>query len=93
MCCSDAVTAAAADQATTALNSAKAGIAKIAVALVAGQQAPAAARDQVQKGLDDATTALAGITSTDPKVTSAVTTAQGKVSSTVQAGQGVVSKC
>lgn len=90
---SDATSAAAADQATTALNSAKAGIAKIAVALITGQKAPAAARDQVQAGLTDAMTALTGINSTDPNVTSAVTAAQSKVSSTTQAGQDVVSKC
>jgi len=90
---SDATSAAAANQATTALNSAKAGIAQIAVALIAGQKAPAAARDQVQTGLNDAMTALTGINSTDPNVTSAVTAAQSKVSSTMQAGQDVVSKC
>lgn len=45
---SDAATTSAASQAQTALTSAKAGIAKIALAIVTGQQAPAAARDQVQ---------------------------------------------
>lgn len=60
---SDAATTSAASQAQTALTSAKAGIAKIALAIVTGQQAPAAARDQVQQGLTTAQTALAGITS------------------------------
>jgi len=60
---SDPAAVAAADQAGTALNSAKGAIAKIAVALVAGQKAPAADRDQVQKGLNDATSALSGIIS------------------------------
>lgn len=58
---SDPAAAAAARQAGTALNSAKDGIAKIAVALVVGQKAPAADRDQVQKGLNDAMTALSDI--------------------------------
>jgi len=89
----DPATAAAADTASTALNSAKGGIAKIAVSLVAGQKAPAADRDQVEKGLNDAMTALASVNSTDPNVTSAISAAQDKVSSTLEAGQRVVSSC
>jgi len=60
---SDPAAVAAAGQAGTALNSAKDAIAKIAVALVAGQKAPVADRDQVQKGLNDAMTALTDIVS------------------------------
>lgn len=45
------------------LKDAQTGIATIAKALIGGQAPPAGARDQVGKGLNDAQTALAGITS------------------------------
>lgn len=89
----DPSAAAAARQAGTALNSAKDGIAKIAVALVVGQKAPAADRDQVQKGLNDAMTALSDINTTDQTVTTAISNAQDKISSTLEAGNRVVSDC
>ncbi|KAL9716722.1 hypothetical protein Ac2012v2_001175 [Leucoagaricus gongylophorus] len=89
----DPSAATAARQAGTALNSAKDGIAKIAVALVVGQKAPAADRDQVQKGLNDAMTALSDINTTDQTVTTAISNAQDKISSTLEAGNRVVSDC
>jgi hypothetical protein len=61
---SDPTVASAVTTARTGLNSAGEGIGKIALALVSGQQAPAAARTQVGQGLVDAQTALQGIAST-----------------------------
>ncbi|KAJ3574361.1 hypothetical protein NP233_g1834 [Leucocoprinus birnbaumii] len=89
----DPAAASAATTAGTALNSAKGGIAKIAVALLAGQKAPAAARDQVEQGLNDAMSALTSVSSTDPNVTSAISGATDKISSTIQAGQQVFIMC
>jgi len=90
---SDATTADAAQTAQTGLTGAKGGIATIAKSLLTGQAAPAAARTQVLDGLNAAKTALSGITSTDPAVTSAVTAAQSKIDATLTAGGKVVDNC
>jgi len=55
---SDAATTAQLQTASQGIASAKAGVAKIAAALLTGQQAPAADRQQVQDGLTAASTAL-----------------------------------
>lgn len=60
---SDPAVTSAASTALTGLNSAKSGIETIAEALITGQTAPAAARDQVASGLESASTALGGINS------------------------------
>ncbi|GLB43718.1 hypothetical protein LshimejAT787_1402300 [Lyophyllum shimeji] len=60
---SDAASATAAQDAQTGLKSAQDGIATIAKALLTGQSAPAAARTQVEDGLNAAKTSLASITS------------------------------
>ncbi|KAF8066052.1 hypothetical protein FPV67DRAFT_1671057 [Lyophyllum atratum] len=89
----DATAGDAAAAAKTGLDSAKAGIATIATALVTGQAPPEAACTQTLDGLNAAKTALAGITSTDPAVTSAVADAAAKVDKTIAAGGKVVAKC
>lgn len=90
---SDAAAAAAAQDAQSSLKSAQDGIKTIAKALVAGQLAPAAGRDQVVNGLNAAKTSLASITSTDPNVVSAVTDAQAQIDKTLTAGASVASNC
>jgi len=89
----DASTSAAAKTALTGLTSAGSGIAKIAAAIVTLQKAPAAARDQVLKGLNDAKTAMGGINSTNKVVTSAVGAAQKLISNSITAGNSVIANC
>ncbi|KAL0958548.1 hypothetical protein HGRIS_000688 [Hohenbuehelia grisea] len=85
----DVAAAGAASTASAGIQSANAGVAKIAAAIVTGQKAPAAARDQVEKGLTDAQTALQGLDSTDPAVASSISS----VSKAISAGQDVVANC
>jgi hypothetical protein len=54
--------AAAVAAASSALNSASAGVKTIASSLLTGQAAPASARDQVGAGLKGALTALSNVT-------------------------------
>ena len=54
--------ATALDTASTALNSASAGIKTIASSIITGQAAPASAREQVGTGLNDALSALSSVT-------------------------------
>jgi len=89
----DAVTAGAAQTAQDGLTSAKQAIAVIAKNLITGQASPPDARTQVVDGLNTAKTALAGVNSTDPAVTSAITAAQGKIDATLTAGSKVVAAC
>ncbi|KAF7354679.1 hypothetical protein MSAN_01381600 [Mycena sanguinolenta] len=84
-------TAAAVTAAKAGLTSAGDGIKTIALALITGGSPPAAARDQVQTGLNNAQSALSGIT--DPTVSTAVADAQSKLAATIQDGQGVVADC
>jgi len=88
----DTADPAAADAASTAsagVASANAGVKTIAGALITGQKAPAAARDQVGQGLENAQTALQGLNSTDPAVTSSMKS----ISSAISAGEDVVANC
>ncbi|KAJ7618472.1 hypothetical protein FB45DRAFT_931724 [Roridomyces roridus] len=87
----DAATEAQKTAAQTGLTSSGEGIAQIAVALVAGQAAPAAARLQTQQGLLDAQAALGNIT--DPTVADAVSAAQSKLATAITAGNNVVANC
>ncbi|KAG6855469.1 hypothetical protein H0H87_002366 [Tephrocybe sp. NHM501043] len=89
----DAAAADGATAATTGLNGAKAGIAKIAASLLAGQTAPADARTQTADGLNAAMDALNGINSTDPTVAEAVSNAATKVEATIASGNDVVAQC
>ncbi|RDB28022.1 hypothetical protein Hypma_002207 [Hypsizygus marmoreus] len=90
---SDSIAADAAQTAKDGLAGAKAGIATIAKDLLTGQKASAEARTQTLDGLNQAKTALAGITSTDAAVTAAVADAQQKVDATLAAGGNVVANC
>ncbi|KAF8956147.1 hypothetical protein BDZ97DRAFT_202500 [Flammula alnicola] len=90
---SDATVSSAATAAQSGLESASAGIKTIAGALLTGQNAPADARNQVAQGLTSAQTALDGINSTDPAVTSLVNAAKQKLQGTINAGSDVVSQC
>ncbi|TDL27964.1 hypothetical protein BD410DRAFT_835224 [Rickenella mellea] len=89
----DPAASAAAAQATEGIDSADAGVATIAKALLTLQAAPAAARDQVGAGLTQAQTALNSINSTDPAVTAKLSSAQGSLTKAITAGQGVVDNC
>jgi len=88
---SDAATATAVKAAQAGLRSSGEGIAQIALALITGGAPPAAARDQTQKGLTDAQTALQGIT--DATVKDAVTAAQAKLADAIKDGNAVVADC
>ncbi|KAF8955160.1 hypothetical protein BDZ97DRAFT_321930 [Flammula alnicola] len=90
---SDATVSSATTAAQSGLQSASAGIKTIAGALLTGQNAPADARNQVAEGLTSAQTALDGINSTDPVVTSLVNAAKQKLQGTINAGSDVVSQC
>ncbi|KAJ7911108.1 hypothetical protein B0H13DRAFT_1713938 [Mycena leptocephala] len=87
----DPATATAVTAAQAGLTSAGDGIKTIALALVTGGTPPADARDQVQKGLTDAQTALTGIT--DATVTDTLATAQSKLAAAIQDGDDVVADC
>ncbi|KAJ6473224.1 hypothetical protein C8R45DRAFT_409452 [Mycena sanguinolenta] len=84
-------TAAAVTAAQAGLTSAGDGIKTIALALITGGSPPAAARDQVQTGLNNAQTALSGIT--DPTVTTTVADAQSKLTAAISDGNDVVADC
>ncbi|KAL5514720.1 hypothetical protein ACEPAG_2036 [Sanghuangporus baumii] len=90
---SDPSVTSATTQADSGLTDAQNGITTIAEALIQGQTAPASARDQVGQGLTTIQTALDGINSTDPNVTSALSKAKSELAKAVTAGQGVVSNC
>ncbi|KAJ7886160.1 hypothetical protein B0H14DRAFT_3127930 [Mycena olivaceomarginata] len=87
----DPDTAAAVSAAQAGLTSAGDGIKTIALALITGGTPPADARDQVQKGLTDAQTALTGIT--DATVTDTLATAQSKLADAITDGDDVVADC
>jgi hypothetical protein len=84
--------------ASSALSSASAGIKTIASSIVTGQAAPAAARDQVGTGLNDALSALGNVTSlyvfvlggANGRDTTAATT---QVNAALSAGADVVADC
>ncbi|KAJ7315129.1 hypothetical protein DFH08DRAFT_422497 [Mycena albidolilacea] len=84
-------TATAVATAQAGLSSAGDGIKAIALALITGGTPPADARDQVKTGLDDAQTALIGIT--DPTVSDTVAAAQSKLAAAIQDGNDVVADC
>ncbi|KAF5392120.1 hypothetical protein D9757_003312 [Collybiopsis confluens] len=88
----DAAVSAAVQNAQTGIASAQAGISAIAQALAKGQLAPASGRDQVNQGVGSAQSALSGITSTNPAVTSAVATAQSSLTDTLNASAQVAMK-
>lgn len=73
------------------LTSSGEGIAQIALALITGQTAPAAARLQVKQGLLDAQSALGNIT--DPTATASVAAAQSKLADAITDGDNVVADC
>ncbi|KAJ7367554.1 hypothetical protein DFH08DRAFT_828800 [Mycena albidolilacea] len=87
----DPDTAAAVSAAQAGLTSAGDGIKTIALALITGGTPPADARDQVQKGLTDAQTALTGIT--DDTVTDTLAAAQSKLADAITDGDDVVADC
>ncbi|KAJ7735119.1 hypothetical protein DFH07DRAFT_967355 [Mycena maculata] len=88
---SDPTTATQVAAAQAGLSSAGDGIKTIALAIVTGQNAPAAARNQVQQGLLDAQSALGNIT--DPTASSAVANAQSSLADAIQDGNDVVADC
>ena len=61
--CSDPETAATAENVKASITDAEQGIKTIAAALLAGQTAPAAARDQIKTNLLAANGTLSGLTS------------------------------
>ncbi|ESK87502.1 hypothetical protein Moror_2052 [Moniliophthora roreri MCA 2997] len=88
----DTTDPAVADAVTTAqggLQDASDGIKTIAGALLTGQTAPAAARDQVASGLQTANDALVGLNSADPAVADTL----DKLSAATDAGNKVVATC
>ncbi|KAJ7766038.1 hypothetical protein B0H16DRAFT_384877 [Mycena metata] len=84
-------TAAAVGTAQTGLSSAADGIKTIALNIITGQSPSAAARTQVQNGLNDAQTALTGIN--DSTAGATVAAAQSKLAATIQDGDDVVADC
>jgi len=84
-------TAAAVTAAQAGLTSAGDGIKTIALALVTGGSPPADARTQVQTGLNDAQTALTGIT--DPTVNATLADAQNRLTAAISDGNDVVADC
>ncbi|KAH9485841.1 hypothetical protein JR316_0002756 [Psilocybe cubensis] len=89
----DAETTAQLQTAAQGVSSAQAGVGTIAKALITGQLAPAAARQQVADGLNAATTALGSTTSSDPNVDSAIASATSAIAGTTTSGQQVVANC
>ncbi|KAJ7197020.1 hypothetical protein GGX14DRAFT_472566 [Mycena pura] len=87
----DSTTASAVTTAKAGLKSASDGIGQIALALVTGGAPPAAARDQTQKGLLDAQTALTSIN--DPTAASSTASAMSKLAAAIQDGNNVVADC
>ncbi|KAJ7476944.1 hypothetical protein B0H11DRAFT_1809844 [Mycena galericulata] len=87
----DPATATSVTAAQAGLTSSGDGIKSIALALVTGQSAPAAARIQVKQGLLDAQAALNNIT--DPTATASVATAQTKLAAAIVDGNNVVADC
>ncbi|KAH9928009.1 uncharacterized protein BXZ73DRAFT_102515 [Epithele typhae] len=90
---SDSSTADAVAAVQSDVSDAQGGIATIAQALVAGQAAPASARDVVKQGLVSAGTDLAAVTSSDAATTKLITKAGTLLTKAGQAGEGVVSNC
>ncbi|KAH9928017.1 uncharacterized protein BXZ73DRAFT_102524 [Epithele typhae] len=76
-----------------AVSGAQGAIGVIAKALLTGQAAPAAARDQVQGNLTAAATALADVTSTDSATSSIIAKAGTLLTKSGAAGEGVVANC
>lgn len=85
----DSDTSAAVTAAQAGLKDAQSGVVTIAKALLSGQAAPSAAREQVGQGLLAAHAALEGVSASDNSVTTALT----KLEETIAAGQQVVAKC
>jgi len=88
---SDPATAASVKTVQDGLRSAGEGIAQIALALVTGGSPPAAARDQTQKGLLDAQTALSSIKAVGTEA--AVAKAAAKLTESISNGNDVVADC
>ncbi|THH19535.1 hypothetical protein EUX98_g8755 [Antrodiella citrinella] len=78
---------------SSGLGNVSSGIDTIAAALFTGQDAPAAARDQVAQGLTAAITAANSITSTNSQVTSNVNKLKTQLQAAESAGNGVVANC
>lgn len=78
---------------TQGISDAQSAIGQIALALFSGQQAPAAARDQVASGLEAAIGAAASLTSTDDTTSQNVAKLQQQLDSSATAGKGVVANC
>ncbi|KAI1792785.1 hypothetical protein LXA43DRAFT_316091 [Ganoderma leucocontextum] len=89
----DATASAGIESVTSSVSGAQSAIGTIAKALLTGQTAPAAARDQVKSNLLAAQSALAGITSSDPAVTSNLQKATTQLTNAGTAGEGVVANC
>ncbi|KAI0827446.1 hypothetical protein BC628DRAFT_180605 [Trametes gibbosa] len=75
------------------VSGAQGAIGVIGKALLTGQAAPAAARDQVQGNLTAAHDALAAISSTDTATTASLQKALTQLGNAEQAGLGVVANC
>ncbi|KAJ7731346.1 hypothetical protein B0H16DRAFT_1893341 [Mycena metata] len=84
-------TAAVVTAAQANLISAAAGTMAISLSLVAGQNPPASAAEQVGKSFADAQTALTGIH--DPTVNATLTDAQNKLTTAIQAGNAINADC
>ncbi|KAJ3488153.1 hypothetical protein NLI96_g3058 [Meripilus lineatus] len=69
------------------------GVGQIAIALLQGQKAPAASRDQVINGLTPARTALGQISTSDATATKDLGTLTRQVASASAAGAGVIANC
>jgi len=75
------------------ISSAQSAIGEIAIALLTGQQAPTAARDQVEAGLTSATEALANLSSTNSQTTNNLSKIKQQLSNAATAGNGVLANC
>ncbi|KAI0719805.1 hypothetical protein C8T65DRAFT_635210 [Cerioporus squamosus] len=90
---SDAATAASVQTVSDSVTGAQGAIGVIAKALLTGQAAPAAARDQVAGNLTAAHDALAAINSTDATASATLQKALTQLNDAATAGEGVVSNC
>ncbi|KAI0342495.1 hypothetical protein BDW22DRAFT_204055 [Trametopsis cervina] len=90
---SDPATSAAVAAAQGGLNTANQGVATIAKAIITGQNAPAAARTQVEDGLNTVLTSIQNATSSDANVTQNLQKLQTQLQAAGTAGNGVLANC
>ncbi|EMD36804.1 hypothetical protein CERSUDRAFT_83818 [Gelatoporia subvermispora B] len=89
----DPTSNAAVQEAATDVSGAQSAIGVIAAALLTGQDAPAAARDQVAGNLTSAQSALSSVTTSDSAAASTLQKAQTQLTDAINAGEGVVNDC